>query len=75
MAGLATVVMGAHSLENRYKMQPADELKRFMDEIQLEFDHPIQQVRDIIENPQTEEVCRAFLQAYVDHIRVVLQHT
>jgi len=36
-----------------------------IDEIQLELDHPTQQVRDILDNPQTEEECREYLREYV----------
>jgi hypothetical protein len=42
-----------------------------LDEIELELREPTQTVRDIIDNPQPEETCRAFLRAFVDHARAM----
>ena len=40
-----------------------------IEEIELELTQPTQQVRDILDNPQTEEQCRQYLREYVTAIR------
>jgi len=47
----------------------AEEMNRIADEIQLELEHPTQNVREILDNPQTEDQCRAFLAAIVQFLR------
>jgi hypothetical protein len=46
--------------------------RRMIEEIELELTQPTQQVRDIIDNPQTEEQCRQFLREYVANVRTAL---
>jgi hypothetical protein len=48
---------------------PVAELNLITEEIQLELDHPTQNVREILDNPQTEDQCRAFLEAFVRCVR------
>lgn len=45
------------------------ELAAIADEIQLELDHPTQQVRDILGNAAPEAECRAFLAEVVRQLR------
>jgi len=47
----------------------AEEMNRIADEIQLELEHPTQNIREILDNPQTEDQCRAFLAAFVECVR------
>src|SRR5215467_10773854 len=47
----------------------AEEMNRIADEIQLELEHPTQNIREILDNPQTENQCRAFLAAFVECVR------
>ncbi len=44
-----------------------------IEEIQLELSQPTQQVRDILDNPQTEEQCREFLREFVAEARTRLR--
>lgn len=44
-----------------------------IDEIELELTQPTQQVRDILDNPQTEEQCRQFLREFVAKVRTALR--
>jgi hypothetical protein len=46
-----------------------EELNRIAEEIELELKHPTQNVREILDNPQTEDQCRAFLEAFVRCVR------
>ena len=48
-------------------------LLRMVEEIELELTHPTQQVRDILDNPQTEEQCRQYLREYVTTVRGLLR--
>ena len=41
--------------------EPPEVLLRMVEEIELELTQPTQQVRDILDNPQTEEECRLYL--------------
>jgi len=43
-----------------------------IEEIELELQLPTQNVREILDNPQSEEERREFLQAVVTHIRAGL---
>lgn len=52
-----------------YQQRPADELASMIEEIERELDQPSQQVRAILDNPQSEEECRAFLRAFVAELR------
>jgi hypothetical protein len=55
--------------------QPPNEpeaARRMIEEIELELTQPTQQVRDILDNPQTEEKCRQFLREYVANVRTAL---
>lgn len=45
------------------------ERRRMIEEIELELTQPTQQVRDILDNPQTEEECRQFLGEFVARLR------
>ena len=49
-----------------------EEARRRIEEIELELTHPTQLVRDILNNPQTEEQCRQFLREYVARVRTAL---
>jgi hypothetical protein len=49
--------------------KPPEALLRMVEEIELELTHPTQQVRDILDNPQTEEQCRQYLREYVTRVR------
>ncbi len=49
--------------------KPPEELLRMVEEIELELAQPTQQVRDILDNPQTEEECRQYLREYVTRVR------
>ena len=49
-----------------------EEARRMIGEIELELAQPTQQVRDILDNPQTEEQCRQFLREYVARVRTAL---
>lgn len=40
-----------------------------IEEIELELEQPTQQVRDILDNPQSEEACREYLREYVELVR------
>ena len=42
---------------------------KMIEEIELELQRPTQNVREILDNPQSEEECREFLQAVVTYIR------
>ena len=42
---------------------------KMIEEIELELQLPTQNVREILDNPQSEEECREFLQAVVTYIR------
>jgi hypothetical protein len=42
---------------------------KMIEEIELELQRPTQNVREILDNPQSEEECREFLQAVVNYIR------
>ena len=42
---------------------------KMIEEIELELERPTQNVREILDNPQSEEECREFLQAVVTYIR------
>jgi hypothetical protein len=42
---------------------------QFLSEIELELAHPTQEVRAILDNPQSEEVCREFLREVAARIR------
>ena len=53
--------------------EPPEMLLRMVEEIELELTHPTQQVRDILDNPQTEEQCRQYLREYVTMARVWLR--
>ncbi len=55
------------------EQRPADDLLAMLKEIELELDHPTQQVRAILDNPQSEEVCREFLGGFVARVRSELQ--
>jgi hypothetical protein len=46
--------------------------RRMIEEIEVELTQPTQQVRDILDNPQTEEQCRQFLREYVANVRSAL---
>jgi len=49
--------------------KPPEALLRMVEEIELELTHPTQQVRDILDNPRTEEQCRQYLREYVTRVR------
>jgi hypothetical protein len=49
-----------------------DQLTIMIDEIELELQHPTQNVRDILDSLASEEKCREFLKACVAHIRSAL---
>ena len=49
--------------------KPPEVLLWMVEEIELELTHPTQQVRDILDNPQTEEQCRQYLREYVTGLR------
>jgi len=53
--------------------KPPEVLLRIVEEIELELTHPTQQVRDILDNLQTEEQCRQYLREYVTRVRGWLQ--
>ena len=44
--------------------KPPEVLLRMVEEIELEIAQPTQQVRDILDNPQTEEQCRQYLREF-----------
>jgi hypothetical protein len=49
--------------------EPPEVLLRMAEEIELELTQPTQQVRDILDNPQTEEQCRQYLREFVARSR------
>jgi len=49
--------------------RPAEEILSLVKEIELEIEHPTQQVRDILENVASETQCRAFLAAVAQELR------
>jgi hypothetical protein len=51
------------------RQQSTDQLAVMIKEIELELELPTQQVRDILDNPQSEEACRQFLAAVVKILR------
>jgi hypothetical protein len=67
--GSARVLPGAP----RQASGDPERLRRMIEEIQLELSHPTQQVRDILDNPQTEEQCRQFLREFVAKLRTELR--
>jgi len=46
-----------------------DATLKMIEEIELELQRPTQNVREILDNPQSEEECREFLQTVVTYIR------
>jgi len=52
--------------------RPPEKIASLVEEIELELEHPTQQVRDIIENVASEAKCRAFLAAVVHRLRAAL---
>ena len=53
--------------------RPPERIATLVEEIELELEHPTQQVRDIIENVASEAKCRAFLAAVVHKLRADLR--
>jgi len=51
---------------------PADQLRQMVAEILEELERPTQKVRDILDNPQTEEQCRDYLREFAICIRARL---
>jgi hypothetical protein len=49
--------------------QSTDALAVMINEIELELEHPTQQVREILDNPQSEQACRQFLADFVKILR------
>ncbi len=58
--------------ESFIRQYETDVVERMWKEIQGELDHPTQQVRDILDNPQSEKQCREFLQAFNTQLRAAL---
>ena len=56
----------ARSLANQ---SSATQLTSIVHEIELELQQPTQQVREILDNPQSEETCRQFLTAIASLLR------
>jgi hypothetical protein len=52
---------------------PPEAVRLTIQEIELELTQPTQQVRDILDNPQTEEQCRQFLREFVAKLRTELR--
>ena len=55
--------------EDFLKDRSRDQLAHMIEEIELELQHPTQNVRGILDNHASEEKCRKFLHAFVAHIR------
>jgi hypothetical protein len=55
--------------EELMRRRSRDESLEMIEEIELELQSPTQNVREILDNPQSEEECREFLQAVVTYIR------
>jgi hypothetical protein len=55
--------------EELMRRRSRDESLKMIEEIELELQRPTQNVRDMLNNPQSEEECRVFLQAIVTYIR------
>jgi hypothetical protein len=51
------------------KQETPDDLRRIVVDIEEELDRPTQQVRDILDNPQSEELCREFLRQFAANVR------
>ncbi len=51
------------------KQRSAVELSSMLDEIELELEEPTQEVRLILDNPQSEDLCREFLREFVRRLR------
>jgi transposase-like protein len=60
--------IAASLLRNR----PSEKIATLIEEIELELEHPTQQVRDILENVASEAQCREFLAAVVHKLRTGL---
>lgn len=58
--------------EQFVSQRSAGDKTRIVDEIELELLYPTQNVRDILDNPQTEDDCRTFLAAFVECVRTEL---
>ena len=46
-----------------------DRLRRNLDEIEHELDYPTQRIREILDNPQSEQECREFLKRFCSRMR------
>ena len=59
----------AEELANEFVSQHSNSpcLKAMLAEIALELEQPTQQVRVILDNPQTETICRQFLARFLSH--------
>jgi hypothetical protein len=55
--------------DSMLRQNSPDELAVMIKEIELELEHPTQQLREILDNPQSEEACRQFLAAVVRILR------
>jgi hypothetical protein len=51
------------------RQKSPDDLRRIVGEIQEELDRPTQQVRDILDNAQSEEQCREYLRQFAADVR------
>ena len=58
--------------ESIVRNQSCEQIATLVGEIELELDHPTQQVRDILENVASEAECREFLAAVVHKVRMGL---
>jgi hypothetical protein len=55
------------------RQHAAQEVTELVNEIELELNQPTQQIHKILDNPQSEEVCREFLRTFVACIRLEKQ--
>ena len=53
----------------RSSKRPTEKTLAWVKEIELELAQPTQQVREILNNPQTEEQCRQYLREWVASVR------
>lgn len=66
-------VSRAGDVARRFARQRTDdELFQMIAEIERELADPTQEIRAILDNPQAEHVCRAYLREFVDRLRTEL---
>jgi hypothetical protein len=62
----------SHVAELFVQQKSGDQLRHIVAEIEEELEGPTQRVREILDNPQTEEQCRDYLREFVRCVRARL---